>query len=178
MTEDQRKDSVFNPQITIVEEELELTTSEAKSNIIKTPTDYGSKFLVIGGVCIGVIFVALSIRCYVKYSQRQFIDQIRIKQAKEDYQVAEMHSVYESTVKKNIEDASINYPVELEPQYDANHDFAIFGCGDNTKGGIQTLAEKMNLAEQLEEAVEMENKSTNSKSRSDPSLPENQELEE
>jgi len=114
----------------------------------------------------------------VKYSQRQFIDQIRIKQAKEDYQVAEMHSVYESTVKKNIEDASINYPVELEPQYDANHDFAIFGCGDNTKGGIQTLAEKMNLAEQLEEAVEMENKSTNSKSRSDPSLPENQELEE
>lgn len=36
---------------------------------------------------------------------------------------------------------------EYEVQYDPNNDFAIFGIGDQTRGGIQTLKEKMNLAD-------------------------------
>lgn len=36
---------------------------------------------------------------------------------------------------------------EYEVQYDPNNDFAIFGIGDQTRGGVQTLKEKMNLAD-------------------------------
>jgi len=39
---------------------------------------------------------------------------------------------------------------KLEAQYDANQDFAIFGMGDKTKGGIQSLQQKMNMADQLD----------------------------
>ena len=88
-----------------------------------------------------------------------------------------MNSVYESSVKKG-DTIEMSVVKHLEMQYDANHDFAIFSCGDATKGGIQTLAEKMNMAEVIEEEEE-EHVSTNSKTASAPSrnpsveLPEN-----
>lgn len=37
-----------------------------------------------------------------------------------------------------------------EEQYDPNQEFRIFGIGDKTKGGIQTLQEKMNMADDVE----------------------------
>ena len=37
----------------------------------------------------------------------------------------------------------------FEDQYDPAQDFAIFGVGDKTKGGLQSLKEKMNLADGL-----------------------------
>ena len=108
----------------------------------------------------------------------------RIK-AQEPYHQAEQQS-YMFSAGKNAEGE-----LELEPntnskvlgyetQYDANHDFAIFGCGDATQGGVQTLAQKMNLADNVEE----EDKTTHSKSgtagssSASPDLPENKELEE
>lgn len=36
---------------------------------------------------------------------------------------------------------------KYEEQYDPNADFAVFGMGDPTKGGLQSLKEKMNLAD-------------------------------
>ena len=39
---------------------------------------------------------------------------------------------------------------EYSQQYDPNNDFAIFGIGDKTKGGIQNMKEKMNLADVVE----------------------------
>ena len=36
---------------------------------------------------------------------------------------------------------------EYEQQYDPNNDFAIFGIGDKSRGGLQTMNEKMNLAD-------------------------------
>ena len=36
---------------------------------------------------------------------------------------------------------------EYEAQYDPNNDFAIFGVGDPSRGGLQNLKEKMNLAD-------------------------------
>ena len=39
---------------------------------------------------------------------------------------------------------------EYGRQYDPNNDFAIFNIGDKTKGGIQSLKEKMNLADDVE----------------------------
>lgn len=41
---------------------------------------------------------------------------------------------------------------EYEAQYDPNNDFAIFGVGDPTRGGIQTMQEKMNLADGVKDA--------------------------
>ena len=38
---------------------------------------------------------------------------------------------------------------EYEAQYDPNNDFAIFGVGDQTRGGVQTMQEKMNLADDV-----------------------------
>ena len=40
--------------------------------------------------------------------------------------------------------------VQYEEQYDANADFRIFGVGDPTKGGVQSLQEKMNLADDVQ----------------------------
>jgi len=37
--------------------------------------------------------------------------------------------------------------LEYQDQYDPNQDFAIFGIGDKTKGGIQSMQEKMNMAD-------------------------------
>jgi hypothetical protein len=37
--------------------------------------------------------------------------------------------------------------VQYEAQYDPNNDYAIFGVGDPTRGGIQTMQEKMNIAD-------------------------------
>lgn len=36
---------------------------------------------------------------------------------------------------------------KYEEQYDPNAEFAVFGMGDPTKGGLQSLKEKMNLAD-------------------------------
>lgn len=38
---------------------------------------------------------------------------------------------------------------EYEIQYDPNNDYGIFGIGDHTQGGHQTMKEKMNLADDL-----------------------------
>lgn len=40
--------------------------------------------------------------------------------------------------------------VQYQSQYDPNSDYAVFGCGDKTKGGIQNMQEKMNIADQNE----------------------------
>jgi len=36
-----------------------------------------------------------------------------------------------------------------EEQYDPNQEFRIFGIGDKTKGGVQSLQEKMNMADDV-----------------------------
>jgi hypothetical protein len=38
-----------------------------------------------------------------------------------------------------------------QQQYDAAQDFAIFGVGDATKGGLQTLKDKINMADNQEQ---------------------------
>merc|ERR1711988_1341858 len=37
----------------------------------------------------------------------------------------------------------------FEEQYDPNQEFRIFGIGDKTKGGVQSLQEKMNMADDV-----------------------------
>lgn len=35
-----------------------------------------------------------------------------------------------------------------EEQYDPNQEFRVFGVGDQTKGGVQSLQQKMNMADE------------------------------
>jgi len=42
-----------------------------------------------------------------------------------------------------------------QSQYDPSNDFAVFGVGDPTRGGVQSMKEKMNLADVVD-AVEEE----------------------
>jgi len=43
--------------------------------------------------------------------------------------------------------------LEYEEQYNPNHDFAIFGVGNERGGGMQTMKEKMNLADENSESA-------------------------
>lgn len=53
----------------------------------------------------------------------------------------------------NTFDVSIKGGVEdYGTQYDPNNDFAVFSVGDPTRGGLQSLQEKMNLADAIDEA--------------------------
>lgn len=63
--------------------------------------------------------------------------------------------------------------MEYEAQYDPNNDFAIFGVGDHTNGGLQTMKEKMNLADNKEESSEEEEPHSGSKTKSYNSTPSN-----
>ena len=47
----------------------------------------------------------------------------------------------------NFDSVHPDTEVQYEAQYDPNNDYAIFGIGDPTRGGIQTMQEKMNIAD-------------------------------
>lgn len=44
---------------------------------------------------------------------------------------------------------------EYEAQYDPNNDFAVFEVGDKTRGGLQSMQEKMNIADSVEDIPEI-----------------------
>jgi len=53
-------------------------------------------------------------------------------------------------------------------QYDPNNDFAVFGVGDPRQGGIQSMKEKMNLADNVEEIMEDSDEGNNTERKQDP----------
>ena len=50
--------------------------------------------------------------------------------------------------------------VQYEAQYDPNNDYAIFGIGDPTRGGIQDMKEKMNMADKQEQESSVESETS------------------
>lgn len=65
----------------------------------------------------------------------------------------EIHGVDDSqkkTLYATVMKENVGLSVEdnqYENQYDANNDYQIFGMGSNKTGGIQTMQEKMNMAD-------------------------------
>lgn len=63
--------------------------------------------------------------------------------------------IYEEAVKDERGEDGNNDELEdrlaeiYEEQYDPNQEFRIFGIGDKTKGGVQSLQEKMNMADDV-----------------------------
>ena len=49
---------------------------------------------------------------------------------------------------------------EYQDQYDPNNDFAIFGVGDPTMGGLQSMKEKMNMADAKQDSSDEETDNT------------------
>jgi len=52
-----------------------------------------------------------------------------------------------------VNSIEVNAKVNMDlygAQYDPNNDFAVFGVGDKTQGGIQSMKEKMNLADSVD----------------------------
>lgn len=45
-------------------------------------------------------------------------------------------------------------------QYDPNNDFAVFGVGDPSRGGVQSMKEKMNLADAVDEVQDSSDESS------------------
>lgn len=71
----------------------------------------------------------------------------------------------------NVKSMHKNQFEEYEVQYDPNNDFAIFGIGDQTRGGVQSLKEKMNLADNVDkENEDSSSEEDNSVARKDSKL--------
>jgi hypothetical protein len=49
-----------------------------------------------------------------------------------------------------------------EEQYDPNQEFRIFGIGDKTKGGVQSLQEKMNMADDVSDGASSDSNESDS----------------
>lgn len=106
---------------------------------------------------IGVIFV---VRYFIMKKQNIIYDAKNRQQRKIEYDFAEQSSIEMSGASKYGEsgDASrLSHMGPLQPntnsklnsnlyqeQYDPNQDFAVFGMSDNTKGGIDSLQNKIN----------------------------------
>lgn len=54
-----------------------------------------------------------------------------------------MVNTFDVSIKGGLEDYGA--------QYDPNNDFAMFGVGDPSRGGVQSMKEKMNLADAIDE---------------------------
>lgn len=54
-----------------------------------------------------------------------------------------------------------------QAQYDPSNDFAVFGIGDQTRGGVQSMKEKMNLADAID-VVEEESDEASPMNAADP----------
>jgi uncharacterized membrane-anchored protein YhcB (DUF1043 family) len=149
--------------------------------------------IIIGGLAVVVLVViTLVCRMLLNSVRKQTIDLERMKKAKSEFENTEAHdlSQFKSPSKQynKVEPNSMEMHntmskmvVQYAPQYDANHDFAIFGTGDGAQGGVQTLQQKMNLADGQTDSTADKMSSTNSQSqhgrRQSSGLAEDQEIE-
>jgi hypothetical protein len=162
--------SVFNPDIMIVEDEQQQQTQE-EAAIRLAGEQNNLPIIMIGGlVLVVMVVIALVCRVLLNYHKRQSIDIKRMTQVKAEYenQEAKEFSQFRSPSKaKNMvgphqsmemHNTMSKMVVEYVPQYDANHDFAIFGTA---QGGVQTLQQKMNLADDNTESTADKQSSSN-----------------
>jgi hypothetical protein len=114
---------------------------------VKEKNEKDSQGALIAAVALsvlGFIFIVFCIRYFFlkKYQERLDVERKIERTRDEKNKPQEMNQISED---KNFDTvAKFN---EFEQQYDPNNDFAIFGVGDPTRGGIQDMQEKMNLAD-------------------------------
>ena len=115
--------------------------------------------VIIVAVALGVIaliMVGLCVRQFILRPKLQVIElEEQIKRAKNVVEPKQDINLVSATVKTyhgiNRDSIAPEDVVAYEPQYDPNNDFKIFGVGDHTKGGIQDMKEKMNMADNKDE---------------------------
>jgi hypothetical protein len=103
--------------------------------------------LVVLLFCLRALYVKANFETFQKQAieqQQRAITVGKVANAKVD---GESKEVDPYTGKKLNDDFE-----NLDEQYNPHHDFAIFGVGNKKGGGLQTLQEKMNCADDVEEA--------------------------
>lgn len=150
--------------------ERTVIVNDSPSEVENQKVDKDSKTFLIP-VAISFVMVVMIVIC---------IRQVMIKQEKGDQETAmrirNMNDQELSECKSNVVDLggaiksndydSVNrdskaytFDVSMKgagqedyaAQYDPNNDYAIFGVGDPSRGGVQSMKEKMNLADEIAE---------------------------
>jgi len=170
--------SVFNPDISIVEEESFIKQQEAEARLAAQANGSSAPIIIGALAVVALVVILLACRMIIANMKIQSIEAERMKQVKQDFEKAEENSLdqFRSPGKFNIkvgptDEVEMNTTngkmlKQYQTQYDANHDFQIFGCGDGAQGGIQTLQQKMNIADKdsTTSQTDARGESTNSQS--------------
>jgi len=181
--------SDFQADITIVEANDPQTQQKSVEQRVEQPGADSMVFILVALGILCVLCVAFGVRTLVRFTQLQAIDAEKMKQGREDFNHVTMNTDFGTAQKASamemtetvMENSDAKMVKEYAEQYDANHDFAIFGVGNNKQGGVQSLADKMNMADNVEReeaGSPVESTNSNSKGSRGPSpvLPENEEI--
>jgi len=181
--------SDFQADITIVEAYDPQTQQKSVEQRVEQPGSDSMVFILVALGILCVLCVAFGVRTLVRFTQLQAIDAEKMKQGREDFNHVTMNTDFGTAQKASamemtetvMENSDAKMVKEYAEQYDANHDFAIFGVGNNKQGGVQSLADKMNMADNVdreEAGSPVESTNSNSKGSRGPSpvLPENEEI--
>jgi hypothetical protein len=154
--------------------EQTVIVTEKDPEVINLDAEEKSKTLLIPVAFsfIIVILLAICVRQFMKNSQQEQVAQAekRAMRIRNDQELSEcksnvidLGSVMKQNQYDNVARDSMVNSIEVNAkggielygaQYDPNNDFAVFGIGDPTRGGIQSMKEKMNLADNIEEINE------------------------
>jgi len=181
--------------------ERTVVVTEKDPEVIDLDTEKDSKTLLIPVVlsALVVILIAVCIRQAMSKSKEEQIREaeqraMRVRDLNDqelsdckanvvDLGAAMKQNQYDKVNRDsmvNTFDVSIKGGVDdYGTQYDPNNDFAVFSVGDPTRGGVQSLKEKMNLADAIDEANDSSdeaspmnaNDHTNSQTNSHSALP-------
>jgi len=122
---------------------------------IKKADDGQTSWIIISSsfVLLGVVVAGLLVRWFFIQAKKDLISAEMRKKGKADLD----HEIEMDAQKKNFEELpqetcvtqSGAKPEQYEQQYDPNNDFAIFNVGNQAVGGLMSIKEKMNVADNV-----------------------------
>lgn len=150
-----------------------MVVTEKDPEVIKLDKETDSKALIIPVVltALVVILIAVCVRQAMSKSKEEQLREaeqraMRVRNLNDqelsdckanvvDLGAAMKQNQYDKVERDsmvNTFDVSIKGGLEdYGAQYDPNNDFAMFGVGDPSRGGVQSMKEKMNLADAIDE---------------------------
>jgi hypothetical protein len=152
------EDGTFSPDIEIIESPY---VQEKKAEVsLAEGSDY-SVLVIVSFSCVLIFLLACAIKLFLNILKKQAIDAQAIQRVKKNFDnqikpndFLELPNSKNGPASNRSTDHSQQFNTqtkmveEYASQYDANHDFAIFGTGDKAQGGMQSLAMKMNMADE------------------------------
>lgn len=163
-----RTPGVFNPNLPNYQDEFAAQNVTVKKEIeekiieekvyIRKADDQSTSWLIICGsiILLAIVVTGLIVRWFLTQAKKDLIAAEMRKKGKEDLD----HQIEMDAHKKDFEElpqetcmtqtnTKLNNVDQYEQQYDPNNDFAIFNVGNQAVGGLMTIKEKMNLADNV-----------------------------